>query len=172
MQQIWCSHLACGQNLSVNVQSLTFFSASFFSFDGGMFSMAGLINALSRRFSTEFEYKQVTCDSVERLEILAFCSEKSINYFINPKNICWVSKMFSPFTSSSYCSLKKTKQSSWVWRYRPWTRHWRELRSIWTGLTWTKNRCWNGLALKFLQVNMLTQLRADPYLSSEILGWL
>lgn len=58
-----------------------------------------------------------------------------------------------------------------MWRRRPWTRRWRELRPIWTGSTWTKNRCWTGLALKFLQVNMLTQLRADLYLSPEIQGW-
>lgn len=64
------------QTKSVNVQSLTFFSASFCSCDDALFSMAGLISGLTRRFSTEFEYKQVTCDSAERMEILAFYLEK------------------------------------------------------------------------------------------------
>lgn len=43
--------------------------------------MAGLISGLTRRFSTEFEYKQVICDSVECMEILGFYSEKMNKLF-------------------------------------------------------------------------------------------
>lgn len=64
------------QTKSVSQCAKSFFSASFFSCDDGLFSMAGLISGLTRRFSTEFEYKQVTCDSVESMEILAFYLEK------------------------------------------------------------------------------------------------
>lgn len=41
---------------------LTLCSALFSSTSGGLFSLSGLISGLTRRFSTQFEYQQVTGD--------------------------------------------------------------------------------------------------------------
>lgn len=139
----------------INCQLNDQFSLFFFSYAG--FSFGGLINGVSRRFSSKYEYEQV-CDASNYTSlyvpsfILFVFRGGYPRYFVF--SIFWIASKawgliheLTPVTPLSLCSYwtsRKTTQGSWTRPRMHWSRPWSELRPTWTGWRWTRSRCWSG----------------------------